>query len=42
MPFSRRERGDACQKSTYLVREAVGCNGVFGGNAVSYPFRTCG
>jgi len=34
LPFSRRERaGRDCQKTNDLAREAVGCNGVFGGSS---------
>jgi hypothetical protein len=33
LPLSRRERWEACQNATDLVREAVGYSDVFGDNA---------
>jgi len=40
LPISRRKRtAKMCQKSNDLVREAVGCMGMFGGVAVVGPSK---
>jgi hypothetical protein len=36
MPVSRRERWYCSPKTSDLVREAVGCTGVLGGNLVLF------